>query len=125
MTLAGPRTGEALRETVAGGAGMVLPSRRETFGMVFVEALFAGTPIVYPEGQGVAGWFNGAPFALGVNPNDPRSIADAMDRLVENEASVKAALAVWQTSGAARAFTRPAVAAAFRQGLTMALATTG
>lgn len=97
--------------------GFILPSLRESFGLVFVEALFAGTPIIYPRGTAVDGWFDGVPFALPVDPHDPRAIAGAMQRLIETQSEAKAALREWQGSTQARQFTRAAIGQVFTSGL--------
>lgn len=98
-------------------AGFVLPSLRESFGMVFLEALFCGAPVIYPADRAISGWFEGEPFAIAVDPRDPRAIADAMLHARKEEASLKHALARWQTSGAADRFTRHEIARVFASGL--------
>jgi glycosyltransferase involved in cell wall biosynthesis len=103
--------------------GFVLPSRRETFGLVFIEALFAGVPIIYPAGQAVSGYFTDCPFAIAVPPNDPQALAAAMRRLTEDEAPLKAELRKWQTSAAARRFTRSAIGQDYAASLKNALGT--
>jgi glycosyltransferase involved in cell wall biosynthesis len=92
-----------------GATGFVLPSRRETFGLVFIEALFAGLPIIYPAGQAVSGYFSDCPFAIAVPPNDPKALAAAMARLANEESSLKATLRGWQLSLAAQRFMKPAI----------------
>lgn len=103
------------------GIGFVLPSRRETFGLVFVEALFAGLPIVYPRGQAVSGYLDGAAFALPVDANDPGAIAGAMAHLINREVLLKSSLAEWQRSDDARRFQRPHIGSAFAAGLRSAI----
>lgn len=100
--------------------GFVMPSTRESFGLVFIEALFAGLPIAYPAKTAVDGYFDGCPFALRVNAADKRAIADAMIALDRNEDTMKAALADWQGSDAAFAFTREAIGKTFIKGLSLA-----
>jgi len=101
--------------------GFVLPSLRESFGLVFIEALFAGVPIAYPAGWAVDGYFDGAPFALRVDNRDVGSIADAMVRLARDEAAMKASLADWQHSAGAGRFRREAIGDAFAAGLGLAM----
>ncbi|MEM9312226.1 MAG: glycosyltransferase [Pseudomonadota bacterium] len=120
MTLAGAMNREQLRDRMLTASGFVLPSLRESFGLVFIEALFAGLPIIYPQGTAVDGYFDNAPFALGVNARDPAALADAMCQLMENEATMKTALADWQTSNAAKRFQRGSIASEFAQGLMLA-----
>lgn len=101
--------------------GFVLPSLRESFGLVFIEALFAGCPIVYPAGRAVDGWLEGLPFARAVDPDDTEAIADGLLWLWRDEAKLKAALAAWQASPDSRRFQRRAIAESFARGLALAL----
>lgn len=101
--------------------GFVLASLRESFGLVFIEALLAGVPIAYPADWAVDGYFDSAAFALRVDSRDTAAIADAMVRLVRDEAMMKQALAAWQQSAAAAMFLRDAIGERFAAGLTAAL----
>ncbi|MFW5634331.1 MAG: glycosyltransferase family 4 protein [Erythrobacter sp.] len=122
VVLAGPADRATLRAKMNRAKVFVLPSLRESFGLVFIEALFAGLPIIYPRGAGVDGFFDDAPFALAVDARDPRSIARAIGRAIERESEMKAALADWQASDHAQTFRRPAIGSAFREGLMAACA---
>jgi glycosyltransferase involved in cell wall biosynthesis len=113
LVFEGPLAREAVAGRMNAATGFVLPSRRETFGLVFIEALFAGLPIIYPAGQAVSGYFDKSPFAIAVPSNDPSALAAAMRRLVDEEAALKAALHAWQGSAEARRFTRAAIGEAF------------
>lgn len=121
----GPMGREELRRRMNEATGFVLPSRRESFGLVFVEALFAGLPIAYPAGAAVDGYFDGMPFALRVDARHPAAIAEAMMRLVADEARLKAELADWQGSLHARRFMRTDVANAFARSLRLSLGQAG
>ena len=122
ITRVGPRHGDALVQALNTAKVMVVPSQRESFGMVFIEALLAGVPVIYPKGRAIDGYFDGAPFAIGVDPDDPAAIADAIMHALTNESALKAALATWQASADAAAFQRPAIARTFIDGLEAALA---
>lgn len=113
--------GGALTRTMNQSIALVLPSHRESFGMVFVEALFAGLPIIYPAGAAVDGHFPGKPFAIPVNARSPEAIAAAMRFAMDNESAIKAELAAWQHSEDAARFMRPAIADAYSKGLQAAL----
>lgn len=100
---------------------LILPSLRESFGLVFIEALFAGIPIIYPQGTAVDGYFDGCPFALRVDARRPASIAAAISHVVAHEEEMKESLRLWQQSPDARMFTREHIAATFADGLSHAI----
>lgn len=52
-----PMSQSALIEAYRNADVFVMPSKHETFGMVYVEALSQGLPIVYTKGQGFDGFF--------------------------------------------------------------------
>jgi glycosyltransferase involved in cell wall biosynthesis len=56
----------------------VMPSFLETFGVVYIEALSQGLPIVFSRGQAVDGYF--APGTVGepVDPHDAESVQRAV-----------------------------------------------
>lgn len=109
----GPLGREAVPARMNAAAAFVMPSFRESFGLVFIEALFAGLPIIYPEHRAVAGWFDGSPFAIPVPPGSPAALADAMDHAAREESALKSALAQWQASAEAQRFRRDAIAEAY------------
>ncbi|MCB2051289.1 MAG: glycosyltransferase [Novosphingobium sp.] len=121
ITFAGPLARDALRRRMNRAIGLALPSRRESFGLVFIEALFAGLPIIYPAGAAVDGYFDDLPFALPVDARNPRAIARGMAKLVTEERQLKAALASWQQGTHAEQFRRASIAGQFAQGLECAV----
>lgn len=46
----------------------IMPSFKETFGIVYLEAMSQGLPILYSQGQGVDGYFPNHPPGYAVNP---------------------------------------------------------
>ncbi|MHA6333013.1 glycosyltransferase family 4 protein [Qipengyuania sp. CAU 1752] len=120
-SLEGPLPNAAIRARFARARGFVMPSRRESFGLVFIEALQSGLPIAYPAGAAIDGYFDGCDFALRVDARNTRAIADAMLTLHRDEARLKASLATWQVGEQAKRFTRPAIADAFANGIDRAL----
>lgn len=117
VTLAGPMNRVQLRERFLAATAFVMPSLRESFGLVFVEALFSGLPIIYPAGTAVDGFFDDAPFAMKVPAHAPDQIAKAICQSVAQEAEAKRSLATWQSSAEAKLFTRESIAAQFSAGL--------
>lgn len=57
---------------------LALPSRNETFGMVYTEALFAGVPILYGRNSGIDGFLDGLHLGVAVEPTSVRSISDGL-----------------------------------------------
>lgn len=121
LRFCGPVGRDAMRTRMNAAKGFALASHRDSFGLVFVEALFAGLPIVYPKGTAVDGYFDGYDFAIPVDSADPRSIARGMAMLDQEEAALKQELAEWQMSSHAEQFMRPAITATFRRGLAEAI----
>ena len=48
----------------------VMPSLTETFGIVFIEALSQGLPLIYTKGQGIDGYFPQGFVGYAYNPLD-------------------------------------------------------
>lgn len=117
VKFAGPMDRNEVRQSFANARGFVMPSLRESFGLVFIEALFAGLPIAYPAGTAVDGYLDGLPFALRVDARDPRSVAHAMRRLDSEEGQLKTALGRWLQSDDAKRFTRATIGSNFASGL--------
>lgn len=59
-----------------------LVSLRETFGLVYVEALTQGLPILYSEGEGVDGFFD-EQYGMACNPRSRASIETSLERIME------------------------------------------
>lgn len=84
---------EALLEHLREAFAMALPSHQETFGMVYPEALFAGTPILHTLGSGIDGYLDGLDVGVGVRPGNTSDIAAALVKLVEDNAAYRARIA--------------------------------
>lgn len=117
ISLMGPRSQDDLGSILRGAIAMVMPSWRESFGLVFIEALFAGLPIIYPRGAAVDGYFDSMPFAIAVDAGDVGDIARAMHTAVSREAELKRELGLWQASGGLLPFGRDSIRATFAAGL--------
>nr|WP_232367514.1 glycosyltransferase [Altererythrobacter lutimaris] len=120
VRFSGPLDHSAIPDRFNAAIGFVLPSLHESFGLVFIEALFAGLPIIYPKGRAVDGYFDDMPFAIAVDPRDPHEISESMKIIIERETALKAEIARWQTSDHAAKFQRDAIASAFAKGLATA-----
>ena len=94
---------EAIENALGSAACLVLPSRREGYGLVVVEAAAHGTPSVVVAGvdnaavELVEDGVNGA-VAESVSPSD---LADAIVRAVEGGSALRASTAEWFAQHAA------------------------
>lgn len=112
---------DAIQPWMNEAAVFAMPSRRESFGMVFVEALLAGCPVIYPRGAAIDGYLDGAPFARPADARDTASIADALRTILRDNSAHKAMLREWQQKGARR-FRRDAVLTTFADAIRQATA---
>ncbi|AGA80578.1 glycosyltransferase family 4 protein [Echinicola vietnamensis] len=66
----------------------VLPSKRESFGLVYIEALSQGCPIIYTKNEGVDGFFNKEDMiGISVEADSIYSIKSAMEEVANNFSS--------------------------------------
>jgi glycosyltransferase involved in cell wall biosynthesis len=98
VTLTGPLTGADLEAEFAAADLLVLPSRAESYGMVLVEALARGVPVIASEVGGVREAV-GSAGAL-VPPEDPDALAAAIAAHLDDprplrEAARRAPLRTW------------------------------
>ena len=93
VRLVGPLSNEALLTRMSRYRGLLLPSVNETFGMVYVEALFAGIPLLYTAGTGIDGYLDGLDVGIAVPPGDVAAIAQAILHLWREAEAMRANIA--------------------------------
>ncbi|MGN6605324.1 MAG: glycosyltransferase family 4 protein [Ginsengibacter sp.] len=71
---------ETLRKIYQEHDIFVMVSQKETFGVVYLEALSQGLPIIYTKGQGIDGYFNNGKVGYSANPND---ISDITTKIIK------------------------------------------
>lgn len=62
-----------------------LPSWNEAFGVVYVEAMACGKPVIGCRGEGIEDFVKDKVHGLLVQPKDPDSLAEAMDFLLSHQ----------------------------------------
>ncbi|MEL7528119.1 MAG: glycosyltransferase [Pseudomonadota bacterium] len=118
----GPIAHREVQTMLNAACGFAMVSKRETFGMVFLEALLAGCPVVFPKDWAIDGFFDEASFALGASANDFGSIESAMEKMIVDQRSMKQELADWQESGKLARFQRSSVVQTYKTAIADLLA---
>jgi glycosyltransferase involved in cell wall biosynthesis len=121
VQLVGPLPHHAIQDFLHRAAAFALVSHRESYGMVYAEALLAGTPILHSVDSGFAGYLTDGAFSLSAPPDDPVRIAQCLVRLIHGERPFKARLRNAQRCGALDRFQRPEIAAAYVSALNNAV----
>lgn len=62
----------------------VMPSFTETFGLVYLEAMSQGLPVVYSIGEGIDGYWQQGRVGFAVSPHNHVEIADRIEQIVAN-----------------------------------------
>lgn len=61
----------------------LMPSKTETFGLVYLEALTQGLPVLFTKNQGIDGLFD-PPVGLASNPHNEKDIIYSIEKLIIN-----------------------------------------
>lgn len=61
----------------------VMPSKHELFGLVYIEALSQGKPVLYSKGEGIDGFLGDYHAGKAVDPDDVKSIARGIEDIVQ------------------------------------------
>lgn len=81
-----PRPMAELKPLYRAADVFLLPSGRETFGLVYAEAISQGLPVLYSRGQGFDGQFPDGTVGFPIDPSDPESIADKVEAILSDYA---------------------------------------
>lgn len=93
VTVVGGLPNAELLARLPGYRALLLPSVNETFGMAFVEALFAGVPVLFTRGTAIDGYVDGLGVARTVTPGSVPEIADGILELWRDAEAYRARIA--------------------------------
>ncbi|MEM7422131.1 MAG: glycosyltransferase family 4 protein [Pseudomonadota bacterium] len=100
VTFLGPVPHDAVQAMFNKCAGFAMVSRRESYGMVFAEALLAGTPCLIPRDRALDGYFDDGSVVLTADPGNIAEIGAGLIRLITRQAAMKSTLRALGSSGA-------------------------
>lgn len=100
VRLMGPIPHERVQQTLNGYSAFVMPSLHETYGMAFVEALFSGTPVVFPRDRAIDGIMPESDIGVRCDPTDVQGLAQSISYVLDNETRLKVRLGTVQAAGA-------------------------
>lgn len=87
ITFHGPvEAGPALIDICRASDLFAMASHHETFGLVYVEALSQGLPVLFTQGQGIDGSFT-EPVGVAVDPSSVADIRRGLEQMIDNYAS--------------------------------------
>ncbi len=99
VRLMGPIENKKMPKMFSDYAAFVLPSKSESYGLVFAEALFSGLPVLCNAHRGISGYFNFDDIGAGCDANSVRSIAVGMSQILLKQEELKAKIAQKQKDG--------------------------
>lgn len=62
----------------------IMTSLAETFGLVYIEAMSQGLPVIYSKNTGIDGFFEDGSIGFGVSPGSVSEMKYGIDRIVSN-----------------------------------------
>lgn len=61
-----------------------MPSKFETFGLVYIEAMSQGLPVIFTKGQGIDGYFKDGEIGIAVEDNNINDIINGIEKIINN-----------------------------------------
>lgn len=113
----GPVPHAEMQVVLNSSAAFALVSNRESFGMVFSEALLAGVPCLIPKGQAIDGYFPDGEVTLAAASKDTDGIALSLVRLVREQVEFKCRLRRLQAAGALEFLRRASIGQRYERAL--------
>jgi glycosyltransferase involved in cell wall biosynthesis len=79
---------EELKEQFEKADVFLMPSKFETFGLVYIEALSQGLPVIFTEGQGVDGFFEDGEVGYAIKPNSIDDYVSKILKIIKNYSEI-------------------------------------
>lgn len=115
-----PLDNDKVQHTLNAYAGFVMPSRRETYGMVYIEALLASVPILWPQNAAIDGYFTPSDAGYRCDVQSTVDVAKGMRHLIEQQMQLKHRIGVLKAEDAFEPFRQDAIVARYRRILSQA-----
>lgn len=100
VRLMGPVENGAMPEIMQKYAAFVMPSKSESYGLVYIEALFSGLPVLFNAKRAIAGYYEAGDIGYGCDPLDSGDIANGIVHMLDHQKSLKECIAKMQKDGA-------------------------
>ncbi len=117
VRLKGPLPSDGFTTILGDYVGFLMPTRRETFGMVFIEALFSGLPLLHTRRWGIDGFFADDEIGYACDPTSLDDIEIGVDRLLREQERFKRSIVSLHERGGLDRFKRKTIAETYRAGL--------
>lgn len=111
--LLGAQDSTAMQALMNRATAFAMPSLRESYGMVYAEALLAGTPCLHSKGRAIDGLLPEGQMTVACDPGDVPQLAAALVRFCREEPAFKARIAMAQNGGGLEFLRRDHIAATY------------
>ena len=109
VTYLGKLTPEQVKVALRQSDLFVMPSHKETFGLVYAEAMSQGLPVLYTRGEGFDGQFPDGQVGYAVDDHDSRDVAEKIKAVMANYDAM-----AWQAYEGCVRFSWPHLAEQYR-----------
>lgn len=82
VTYHGPKDKDGMRDLYREMDIFALVSSRETFGLVYVEAMSQGLPVIYTQGEGFDSYYPNYEVGVSLDPDQPEDFARAVQAIL-------------------------------------------